>query len=315
MIPTKHSLHLCHVILLHASLRMQELLLYAYRTIKEETKLIRFAIFTSMSHGLVIIALMLLQIYIAFSNDTEIRLRIVETILWNIEEVVSNNTILTLLIIFGVLFAISYIFFPPIGDGWMIWYLSRKESWQEKWFGRAVTVWLKKFFALFTFNNTIGLFTVITYIPIVIRLYVDQALWNPLIIWLLVVRGVIIIALSFVIPLAKISIVMEGKNPAAALRRWAELAIDNFWLTITAKLLQLLLWFRFIINMVIVFGVPFWIAYLAVTYGELNSLVLWIMWVVIILLVIAVWYANSIIDAFFMAYWFKLYTICIAQEE
>ena len=72
---------------------------------------------------------------------------------------------------------------------------------------------------------------------------------------------------------------------------------------------------RFIINAIVVMWIPFLIVYIAIWFNVIESKIVWyVIAISVIVLLFLMAYINAIIEAFFMAYRYKVYKSIIEQE-
>ncbi|MFZ2911793.1 MAG: hypothetical protein WAZ75_01790, partial [Candidatus Absconditicoccaceae bacterium] len=71
---------------------------------------------------------------------------------------------------------------------------------------------------------------------------------------------------------------------------------------------QLFLMIRFLINAIVVMGIPFLIVYIAIRLNVIESKVVgYVIAISVVVLLFLMAYINAIIEAFFMTYRYKVY--------
>lgn len=94
------------------------------------------------------------------------------------------------------------------------------------------------------------------------------------------------------------------------------MTFSNLALTFQLVIFEVILLLRFILNALLVIGVPLLFIYLAFALNIIQySIVETIIWVITILLIIFLAYINSLIETFFLTYWYTAYQKIIHEEE
>lgn len=88
------------------------------------------------------------------------------------------------------------------------------------------------------------------------------------------------------------------------------MAFNNFSTTLKFVGIGLLLQLRFLINIIILIGVPILLVRGAVEFNLINSIYTTsIIYAALGGIIMLIAYTNAIIEAFFMTYWYKVYKI------
>ena len=117
-------------------------------------------------------------------------------------------------------------------------------------------------------------------------------------------------------PYARTLIVLEGIAVFDAIKRSVALTFANLALTFQLVIFEVILLLRFVINALLVIGVPLLFIYLAFALNIIQySIVEIIIWVITIVLVLFLAYINSLIETFFLTYWYTAYQKIINSEE
>ncbi len=220
-----------------------------------------------------------------------------------------------LLFVIWLIFFVWYIILYPIGVAMMVYQLDTHKVQRRKWFDSYFSVVVMSWIlSLITFSGW--------HLSWMTWLFIMDIMNNILIQIVLGIFGLIILSSTLLFPFATYSLLLDDHGSDRpdtkarnALSNSAWLVSGHLWTTIKFSLLQMLLKLRFFINMVVVVGVPAWIAYLLITtnlivYETALIIAMWI-WIVLLLFIV---YVDSLIDAFFMTFWYKLYKFLMWKE-
>lgn len=271
----------------------------------EDTKLIRLATLTTFVHS---VGFLLYILYLIISITQRGWSVWWSTIFWNvlsdyIQILAPTSDSIAIFVILGIIILIGYSLLPPIGEAAMITYInSDHKSWTLS-FGS----WVNKFFPMFEFNATMALFSIVWWGASFSRLWMMDIL-NFLTITLMWLWLLAIILALILLPYTKFLITLDGYKYFDAMKQSVALAARHFWVTIKFVVINMFLYVRFLINIIIVVGIPMWLIYLASRYNiadadRFGTLVVF----VVVTFILLTAYINGIIEAFFLTYRAKVY--------
>jgi len=272
--------------------------------ISNNTKVIRLAFITSFFHSLTILAL------IANNINNLIKTKFNEGISYNtLIDYIKHERWLIIVII--IIWAIWYEFIYPIWQAALIYFI--KSWWKKIW--NAISKWVENFFIMFELNNLVTIFAGTTFLMTILRFWTLEIAWNTFIMIILWIRFFFVVFAWIFRPYIAYVINLENMNLYDAMKRSVNLSIHNFWITLRFVLLQMVLLFRFIINIAIVLWIPIFLVFLASSLNILWKITNSIIIATLIFLVIGTAYINGIIEAFFTTYRYKVYERIIAKEN
>lgn len=283
----------------------------AFEEISQDTKLIRLATVTTFVHSVFFL------LYIVYRSS-----HVLTKAQWGDENVlveffVNIATYVTelpiaLIILVAIALLIGYSVLPPIWEWAMIYYLNNP---RKKWtasLGKGMT----KFLQMFEFDAAISFFNIVIFLAAVSRIYIMDIGSNFLIVTLMLIRLSIILMAAFLLPYTRFFIALEDMKFFDAMKQSMQTAIEHFNITIKYIVVDFILHLRFIINIIIVFGVPLWLMYLGTWIGIDD---IWVIQIIFLLLIIILFlitaYINGIIEAFFTTYRYKVYKHIKAEES
>lgn len=169
---------------------------------------------------------------------------------------------------------------------------------------------------MFEFSALAGTFSMSTFIFIIIRLFMLDIVDSVFIRIIFGIWGFSILIATILWPYARYVIVIEKMGMYDAIKRSGFYAMRHIWQTTKFVLLELLLLLRFLVNIVLVVGVPFVLMYIASWFNLIDSTTVGTIIIVIsIALLLATAYINGIIEAFFATYWFKIYKKIVSELD
>jgi len=128
--------------------------------------------------------------------------------------------------------------------------------------------------------------------------------------------GICILIVAILWPYSRYIIVIEKMSMYDAIKRSAFYAIRNLRQTTKFVMIELLLLIRFLVNILIVIGIPFVLMYIANWLNIIDSSTVGtIIIIVSIGLLIGTAYINGIIEAFFATYRYKVYEKITSELE
>lgn len=298
----------------------KRILASSIQEVTERPMLVRIAFLTWFVHTLMSFWRFWYTFYVILSKNVDVSS--IEGTLFEyakaIFETILDNISVELGIFLGAMWVISYVFLYPIGHGLMLAYIetgSKAESIKrafQRYFTITVTEWLLSVMTLWS-----------RHILALRYFYVWGVLDNILIQIFIFFAGVFTLALSFIYSYANVSAVTDSFSTSRAvdqaqetLKYSTKIAMAHPFTTLKFVLLSILLEIRFLLTTFFVIAIPAFLIRVCLQLGLIAStnVVDIVMWTVGLLLVASI-YINSIIDAFFTVYWYKLYKELQSKEE
>jgi len=288
----------------------QVILQSAFEEISQDTKFIRLATVTTFVHSVFFL------LYIVYRAS-----HVVTKAQWSEENVFvdffvniatyASELPLGVIIIVWISLIIWYSVLPPIWEWAMIYYLNNP---RKKWTA-SLGKWMTKFLQMFEFDAAISFFNIVIFLAAVSRIYIMDIWSNFLVVTLMIIRLCIILMAEFLLPYTRFFIALENMKFFDAMKQSMQTAIEHFNITFKFIIVDIILHLRFIINIIIVFGIPLWLMYLGTWIGIAD---VWVVQIIFLLIIIALFlitaYINGIIEAFFTTYRYKVYKH-IKEEE
>ncbi|MFZ2151260.1 MAG: hypothetical protein WAZ12_02745 [Candidatus Absconditicoccaceae bacterium] len=271
--------------------------------IVEDTRLIRLSFLVTFCHFVSIVYLIVWNINNLLTYRYEKGIPMGDALKYILTRSQNNNMTVAIIIVVAIIF-IGYSLLYPIGESAMIHYLDKEGQRTGKVIGKGVN----DFFVMFEFEAMMFSFSIFTYLITTLRMFMLNILDNMFIITLIIIWGVVVLLATILWSYAKFAIVLEGQNVFSAIKRSASLTIMNFGTTIKFVVIQLFLMIRFLINAIVVMGIPFLIVYIAIRLNVIESKVVgYVIAISVVVLLFLMAYINAIIEAFFMTYRYKVY--------
>lgn len=279
----------------------QTILKESFHEISTDTKFIRLATITTFVHSL----LFLLYLAYLISNIIS-KMQGTDNQFFAIINTYATLTDvnMTLLIVLWLILLVGYGLLPPVGEASMIHYLDnpKKQGTVSLW------RWFAKFFPMFEFDAATSFLQVIVYFIALSRMYVMGIMDSTLVQILIVIWWIIVLWVIFLLPYARFLITLEDYSFFEALKKSVSLSVQHFSITSKFVIVDMLLHLRFVVNILIIVGIPLWLMYLADRAGITSSgLIQSIFLTIVILLFLLTAYITGIIEAFFFSYWYKVY--------
>lgn len=271
--------------------------------IVEDTRLIRLSFLVTFCHFVSIVYLMVWNINNLLTYRYEKWIPMSKALEYILNRSQDNNMTVAIIIVVAIIF-IWYSLLYPIWESAMIHYLDKE--WQRTW--KVIWKWVNDFFVMFEFEAMMFSFGIFTYLITTLRMFMLNILDNSFIIILIIIWWIVVLLATILWSYAKFIIVLEWQNVFSAIKRSASLTIMNFGTTIKFVVIQLFLMIRFVINAIVVMGIPFLIVYIAIWLNVIESKIVWyVIAISVIILLFLMAYINAIIEAFFMTYRYKVY--------
>lgn len=281
----------------------QHILRESFQEISHDTKFIRLATITTFIHSLFFVLYISYRTSVVLAKYQWWDNRLVHILLSYIH-IGTSSIDITFLIIIGILLLIWFFILPPIGEGAMIFYLDNPKKQGSVSLGK----WLSTFLQMFELDGALYAFNVLTFLIALFRVYVMGILWNGFIIVLMSIWFFIILSAAFLLPYTKLFITLEKKKFFDAMKASMNFSIEHFAITFKFIIVDFLLHLRFLVNIIIVFGIPLLLMYLGTKIGiTWNTAIRTLFIIMIIWLFLLTAYINGIIEAFFATYRYKVY--------
>lgn len=273
--------------------------------ITEDTKLVRLSFLVTFCHFVSIVYLIVWNVNNLLTYKYEKWIAMSDALQYILNRSQNNNMTVILIIIIAIIF-LWYSLLYPIWEAAMIHYLD--DGKQSTW--RSIWKWMNDFFVMFEFDAMLFSFSFFSFFITVFRMFMLNIIDNTFIIIIIIIWWIVVLLATILWSYAKFAIVLEWQNVFSAIKRSASLTIMNFGTTIKFVMIQLFLTIRFLINAIVIMGIPFLIVYVAIWFNVIESKIVWyVIAVSVIVLLFLMAYINAIIEAFFMTYWYRVYKI------
>ncbi|MCF7834481.1 hypothetical protein K9M48_00300 [Candidatus Gracilibacteria bacterium] len=292
----------------------RQILRESINKITEDTKLIRLSFLVTFCHCISIVYLMVWNINNLLTYRYDKSISTGKALEYIINRSQDNNMTLWVIIFVSFVF-LGYFLLYPVGESSLIHYLNDG----IKKTGKALGKGINDFFVMFEFEALATTFSFFMYIITILRLFMLNILDNTFVIILVIIRGAAVLFATILRSYARFAIVIEGHQVFGAIKRSVYLTFLNFGTTIKFVFIQIFLTIRFLINAIVIMGVPFLIVYIAIWLNVIESKIVgYIIAISVIAMLILMAYINAIIEAFFVTYRYKVYksiTEEIKKEE
>ncbi|MEF2175045.1 MAG: hypothetical protein V3575_01130 [Candidatus Absconditabacteria bacterium] len=273
----------------------------AYKEISNDNKLIRLATLTTIFHSLILVLYILFQTHFVITNLSHTNINIDLQMYWKL--LFGHSGVTIIFIIIGLILIIGYFFLPPIAEGALIHYVASKNKSGTSSLGKG----FMKFFPLFEFHGLISLFNFLVFFVAISRLYVIGILFNVFVLSIVIIRLLFIVGVGLLLPYAQFFIVIHNKGVYESIKESISMAVENFRLTFKFFLISYFLYLRFLINIILIIGLPLILMYIAIKLG-LEDNATYLIYGVLGIMIIITAYINGIIEAFFISFWYKVFS-------
>lgn len=280
--------------------------------VAEHPTIVRIAFLTWFVHTLASFWRFGYTFYVVLEKNVE---------LWSIEwtlgqyvkamfDIAAGNISFWLAVFLIVGLIIGYVFLYPIGHGMMVSYI------QDHSGAKALKKSLGRYFTITITEWLLSAVTLWWYHLLAIRYFYQRWILNNILVQIIVffVASFVIVC-SFLYAYGNISAVVDNfasKKPTdqawESLQNSSTIALKHVWTTIKFMFLNILLELRFFVMTTIVIAIPAFLVRVALQLWLIGSQQAPIVVMIAVgALLVASIYINSIIDAFFTAYRYKLY--------
>lgn len=273
------------------------------KTLLSNPKLIRIAFLTTFWHTVYRLYLIIYFLNTLLISRYESWVQFSDAIFYIFNKI-QEFDIIGLIIGFIIVIVIGNFLIYPIGEASIVYYIQN----QGKKMASAITKGIKKFFLMFEYNGLWFAFWLYTITTITLRLLMMGILDNIILKIIIIFWFIIVLFATFFRPYTKYYILIKDLKVFDAIKKSMYLTMQNPGLTIKGVLFEMLLFVRFIINALIVVGIPTALIYLAVFFNIIdNARVEQIIWIVAGLMLLLVAYINAILESFFNLYRYKIF--------
>lgn len=274
----------------------------SYNLVLEDSNFIKLTIFSFLPYSLIFVAYLFYQTYFVLTSVHQgLNWREIKLYVENVFAFSNDHTLLIL----GVasLILATYFFVPPIAEATLIEYLDKK-----KWLGYSLWKGLLNFFKMFELHGFFSMFSFLFFFIVLSRLYVLNMLDPIFVTPFLVVWFFFILFFNFTWVYAKYLVVLENLSAFEAIKKSVTLTFMNLKKTGKYFLIYLLLYSRFLINVLLIVGIPILVLYFFLKANISNtSLVKYTIYLLMLLLFILTAYVNWIVEAFFVSMWYNIF--------
>lgn len=202
-----------------------------------------------------------------------------------------------------VIILILYFFFPPIWEWALIHYLHNQKS-----ISSCIWKWCVNFFKMFELHGFLSLFSFLFFFIAISRLYVLDMLDSTFIIPLILLWFLFVLFFNFTLFYAKYLVVLEWYWVFDSIKESIKLTFLNIKQTLKYFFFYLLLYVRYIINILVVVWIPLLVLYIFLKTDISHiEFVKYIFFFIMFLLFVLVAYVNWIVEAFFISMWYEVF--------
>jgi hypothetical protein len=293
---------------------VNNILQQAYEYVSEDDIFLRLTTISTIVHSMIFVVVVAYNITYAMSKvKYERSSTIIKEVSSIIKQLLEIDGLFFWWVIVALVLAVWYYILPPIGEAAMIYHLEKSHNNKS---GSSFSHWLSKFFVMFERNSLLWFISVSTWLIIISRLWILDIINEPLVIAIVAIYSIVVITTVALTPYVKFKLVVEQEKFATAIKESILLALSQPIITLRLVLVWLILNLRIIFNIIVLVGVPAMIFYIAYILNLHQTTVFYIILsVVIIALFLLIAYINSIVEAFFMTYWYLWYRTIEPQSQ
>ncbi|MCS6983020.1 MAG: hypothetical protein NZL83_02400 [Candidatus Absconditabacterales bacterium] len=215
----------------------------------------------------------------------------------------------SVLFIILIIAFVGYVILYPLSVGFGILYLDTGKLTMSKGFDTYFpVVVMSSVLSFLTFGSW--------HIQLVLWLYIMDVLFDPFVLVIVGIVFVVVVFSSIFLPFSLYFLLLEHdggglENEAwNAMQKSARLVLDNFGTTIAYSLFQMVLQMRYVLNILLVVGLPISLVYLSVEYQLVSfEFAMWFAVGLASVILLFVMYVDAVLDALFMTYRYKLFII------
>lgn len=283
---------------------MNDILRKSYEKVLHDSKFVKLTTITFLPYSLIFVWYIFYQAYFFVSSFSKNWINF-EDLKDYIDQIFHFSWNFRLVIVIAIwIVIIMYFVLPPIWEWALIHYLDKKSQ------GSSLGKGFVNFFKMFELHSFMSFFSFLFFFIIISRIYVFGILDSVFILPLFIVWFVFVIFFNLSFFYAKYLIVLEWKTAFEASLASIKLTFLNLRKTSKYFLIYILLYLRYIINILIVVWIPFLVLWIFLETDISNiEFVKYTIFTIMFLLFVLVSYVNWIVEAFFISVWYEVFKI------
>jgi len=291
---------------------LKEIVKETVKTLIDRPKLIRLALLTSYAYTMYQIYWIIYFINWLVNIQYNSWIDISEALLYFVNAIQRFN-IVRLIVIIAIIFILWLSIFWPIYRQALLY--SIDDETMRTW--TAVIKWWKKWWVMAEFGWVnmwwLNIWSVFIFI---VRFWMLWYLNNPIIEAVFIIWITCVIGKTILWPYVNYYIVLRDCSAWDAVIKSMSLAFSNIWLTLRWLFRQARIRCRFLMNSLVVIGVPVIIMVLAVSFNIMSNSVVEILSRTLISLGLLIFiYLEAIFKAFDFTYWYKIFIEAERREN
>lgn len=291
---------------------LKEIVKETVKTLIDRPKLIRLALLTSYAYTMYQIYWIIYFINWLVNIQYNSWIDISEALLYFVNAIQRFN-IVRLIVIIAIIFILWLSIFWPIYRQALLYSIDDENM--KTW--TAVIKWWKKWWVMAEFGWVnmwwLNIWSVFIFI---VRFWMLWYLNNPIIEAVFIIWITCVIGKTILWPYVNYYIVLRDCSAWDAVIKSMSLAFSNIWLTLRWLFRQARIRCRFLMNSLVVIGVPVIIMVLAVSFNIMSNSVVEILSRTLISLGLLIFiYLEAIFKAFDFTYWYKIFIEAERREN
>ena len=291
---------------------LKEIVKETVKTLIDRPKLIRLALLTSYAYTMYQIYWIIYFINWLVNIQYNSWIDISEALLYFVNAIQRFN-IVRLIVIIAIIFILWLSIFWPIYRQALLYSIDDENM--RTW--TAVIKWWKKWWVMAEFGWVnmwwLNIWSVFIFI---VRFWMLWYLNNPIIEAVFIIWITCVIGKTILWPYVNYYIVLRDCSAWDAVIKSMSLAFSNIWLTLRWLFRQARIRCRFLMNSLVVIGVPVIIMVLAVSFNIMSNSVVEILSRTLISLGLLIFiYLEAIFKAFDFTYWYKIFIEAERREN
>lgn len=283
---------------------MNDILKKSYEKVLHDWRFVKLTTITFLPYSIIFVWYIFYQTYFFISsfNWNSIDFEYLRDYITQIFQFGEHFIFLSIVLIWVVI--LLYFFLPPIWEWALIHYLDKKTQWS------SIGKWFINFFKMLELHWLMSFFSFLFFFIILSRMYVFDVLDGMFVVPLFVIWFLFVIFFNFSLFYAKYLIVLEWKNSFEAILESIKLSFLNLRKTSKYFFIYILLYLRYIVNILILVWLPILILWIFLETDISNiEFVKYTIFTIMFLLFILVSYVNWIVEAFFISVWYEVFKI------
>lgn len=223
-----------------------------------------------------------------------------EAVLVVMLELFHSKYLIEILLAFWI-FLILYFVLTPIFEWWLIYYLDKKNNWEDISSSEIIWWWIYRFLPIFEYSNIFSEFKFISVVNI--YLFCLRFVWIEYI-WKLNILFILLLLLSMVINIitsyCKFEIILNNKKALESVASSMKITLFNLWTTVRIYFFLFVVNVRIIINFFVFLLFPV-IIISAVTYITSKvflAITITILSLIFLFLILVLWYLWWVFEVF-----------------